>query len=122
MRNTMAASVARSRLASAMACWNSTAAPSAPRALGELYERSVACQLNQSPTMAGERRFEAFSHMPLEPDERAVFITAHQARIADHIRCQDSCQSSSYSLTGQKKPPARLSLPRYRPASRLVCI
>jgi hypothetical protein len=52
--------------------------------------------------MAGERRFEAFSHMALEPDERAVFIPAHHARIANDIRCQDRRQTSRHSLAGQE--------------------
>ena len=32
---------------------------------GELHQRAVAGQFDQSPTMAGERRFEAFGHVAL---------------------------------------------------------
>ena len=53
---------------------------------GELHQRSVPGELNQSPTMAGERRLEAFSQVALEPGERAALVTAHQARIANDIR------------------------------------
>ena len=52
--------------------------------------------------MAGERRFQAFSHMALEPGERAALVTAHQARIANDIRCQDRRQTSCHSLAGQE--------------------
>ena len=63
---------------------------------GELHQRSVPGQLNQSPTMAGERRLEAFSQVALEPGERAALVTAHQARIANDIRCQDRRQTSCH--------------------------
>ena len=53
----------RSRLASAMACWNSMAALSGIDRTGELRQDTVAGQLDQPAAVAGQRRLQTLRPM-----------------------------------------------------------
>ncbi len=116
MRNTMAASVELVAVGFSHRLLEFDGGAKRAHGAGELHQRSVPGQLDQSPAMAGERRFQAFSHVALEPGERAVFVTAHQARIANDIRCQDRRQTSRHSLAGQEAS-ANAELAALRPRS-----
>ncbi len=72
---------------------------------GKLDQRTVAGQLDQPAAVAGQRRFEAFSPVGLEPGKRAVLVTAHQARVANDIRRQNSRQSPYHALARQEASP-----------------
>ena len=58
---------------------------------GELDQRAVAGQLDQSPTVAGQRRFQTLLAVFSQARERATLVATHQAGIAHHIGGNDGC-------------------------------
>ena len=110
-----------SRLASAMACWNSMAAPSASTALANSTNAPSPVSLTRRPPWRASVGSKRSVTMALEPGERAALVTAHQARIANDI-CSKDRRQTSCPRSPVKKPPPRVNLPRCGSAARLVCI
>ncbi len=55
----------------------------------EFHDRAVADQLDDAPVVGGDRRIEYHLAVLLERGERALLVDPHQARIADHVGCED---------------------------------
>jgi hypothetical protein len=52
---------------------------------GELHQRAVAHELNRAPVILSRLRLDQFLAMGLEGSQRAHFILAHEAAVADHV-------------------------------------
>ena len=57
---------------------------------GELAERAVAHELDETAPVLGQERVDELAAMGLEAREGAALVALHQARVADHVRRQDS--------------------------------
>ena len=84
----------------------------------ELDQSAVTGQLDQPSAMASQSGLQPLCPMGFQPGKGAVLVTAHQARIASDIRCQNCRQSPYHSLAGQEASPKGYSPKRYGPIAR----
>jgi hypothetical protein len=56
---------------------------------GELYQFAIAYELNNSARMSGYRWIDRIAPQGLQSRQRTGLVDAHQARVPDHIGCQD---------------------------------
>lgn len=67
-------------------CWKSTADLRVSTAL----QHPVTGSLNQSAAVAFQRRLQPLGPMLLQARKRTSFVSAHEPRVHNHIRRQDS--------------------------------
>ena len=73
----------------------------------ELDQRAVAHQLDDAPAVVRDLGVDEFGAVGLQHVERAGLVVAHQARIADDIRAQDSGKPAFDALPRHPCPPVR---------------
>jgi hypothetical protein len=68
----------------------------------KLDQGAVTRELDQPSTVARQCRLDVFSAMCLQSGQSSAFVSAHQTRVANDIRCQNGRQSPYNPLAGQE--------------------
>ena len=74
---------------------------------GELAERAVAHELDETAPVLGQERVDELAAVGLEAREGGALVGLHQARVADHVRRQDGGEPPLDPCRRHRHPPAR---------------
>jgi len=66
---------------------------------GKFNQQAVAHQLDHAPPVPVDDRFDGVLAQSIEAGKRACLVIAHQARIANHVCGQNSCQASHHYVS-----------------------